>query len=368
MKIAFRVDSSTEIGSGHLMRCLTLADYLKKQGHIAHFLCRDHPGNLSELTTQHGHQLHRFEEPPADSPTLNDPNVYARWLGTTQDQDAHETVRHLHGQGGTWHFMVMDHYGLDVAWQRRVRPHVGHIFVIDDLANRTHDCDVLLDQNLNDAGQARYRGLVPEKCELLCGPPYALLRTEFEKARKGLRKRDGWVRRVLVFYGGMDKSGETLKACEALQKLNRPDIAVDVIVGLGNLHGEPIRQLCELAGFNYLRHVNNMAELMAAADLALGAGGTTTAERAYVGLPTIITAVADNQRPGTEAFAKAGAAWNAGASTAVTVESLASLVRKVIDDSEAVRAVGERAYKLFGDGNMTGVEHAYSAMRSLTHA
>jgi len=368
MKIAFRVDSSTEIGSGHLMRCLTLADYLKKQGHDSHFLCRDHPGNLNDLVTQHGHRLHRFDAPPVSSTALNDPNLYARWLGISQDQDAHDTVRRLHGLGGTWHFMVADHYGLDVAWQRRLRPHAGRIFVIDDLANRTHDCDVLLDQNLNEAGPARYRGLVPEACELLCGPRYALLRSEFEKARRKLRQRDGRVRRILVFYGGMDKSGETLKACEALRNLDRPDIAVDVIVGLGNPHGEPIRQLCDRTGFNYLRQVNNMAELMAIADLALGAGGTTTAERAYVGLPTIITAVADNQQPGTEAFARAGAAWNAGNAAAVTVASLTSLVRQVIDDPAAVRRVGERAYRLFGDDNIPGVEHAYRAMRPLTHA
>jgi len=368
MKIAFRVDSSAEIGSGHLVRCVTLADYLKRQGHATHFICRNHPGHLDNLFSKKGHLVHMLDAPAAADRAACENGLYASWLGVPQDQDARDTIRVLHRESSPWTFMVMDHYGLDIAWQRRVRPHARHLFVIDDLANRSHDCDVLLDQNLHAAGAARYQGLVPDGCILLCGPQYALLRSEFQTARARLRKRDGRIRRVLVFFGGVDKSGETIKACAALSSLHRPDIAVDVVVGMGNPHADRVKQLCEQGGFNFLHQVDNMAELMAAADLAVGAGGTTTFERAYLGLPAIIAWVADNQQPGSEAMDQAGAAWNLGRAVEVSAERLTREVVRLIANPDIVRAVGERAYRLSGDDPATGVERVAKVMRSIVSA
>ena len=368
MKIAFRVDSSTDIGSGHLVRCVTLADFLKRQGHITQFLCRDHPGHLADLVTRHGHKLHLLSRPAEEDQAATGSDLYARWLGVSQEKDAHDTVQMLHREGGVWHFVVMDHYGLDQIWQRRLRPYVKRLFVIDDLADRTHDCDVLLDQNLNAAGTARYQGLVPDSCTLLCGPKYALLRGEFEAVRKKLRSRDGSVRRILVFYGGMDATGETIKACEALQSMSRSGLTVDVVVGMGNPCREDIRARCERYGFNFLRQVDKMAELMAVADLALGAGGTTSAERAFLGLPTVITPVAENQKPGSAAFASAGAAWNLEDVGKVTSDSLAQTIRRLLENRDEVKAVGEKALALFEGSTESGVHEAARVMEGLSHA
>ena len=192
--------------------------------------------------------------------------------------------------------LVVDSYALDEVWERIVRPLVGEIFVIDDLANRKHDCDILLDQNFYRAMQHRYDGLVPPSCKLLLGPSYALLREEFYAAKKKLRRRDGHLRRILVFYGGSDITHETEKAVRALLHLSLPAVEVDVIIGGSNAHRTQIEELC--APHDFLRTycaVSNMAEFMANADLCLGAGGTTTWERCFLGLPAIVTAIAENQ-------------------------------------------------------------------------
>src|SRR5690606_26558309 len=133
-------------------------------------------------------------------------------------------------------------YSIDIQWELKLRTYVNRIMVIDDLANRRHDCDLLLDQNLYENMEQRYMGLVPETCKLLLGPRYALLRPEFREARKKLRPRDGTVRRILIFFGGTDPTNETLKAIEAVRLLNCSDIEVDVVVGAKNPHRDLIKK------------------------------------------------------------------------------------------------------------------------------
>ena len=182
--------------------------------------------------------------------------------------------------------------------------------VIDDLANRQHDCDILLDQNFYLNKESRYQGLVPEHCQLLLGPKYALLREEFFQVRKSMRVRDGQLRNILVFYGGVDATDETSKAIQALQNLRDTgvlhDVQVTVVVGASNERKEDIAGRCKQAGFRYLCQVSNMADLMAEADLMLGAGGSTTWERCFLGLPAIVTAIAENQVQICEDCAKEG--------------------------------------------------------------
>ncbi len=127
---------------------------------------------------------------------------YAAWLGVPQAQDASESIEAIQGALVDW--LIMDHYALDAEWERRLRPHVERLMVIDDLANRSHDCDLLLDQNLVPENHARYRNLVPSTCRLLLGPRYALLGPEYRVWRRSLRPREGQVGRVLVFLGGSD--------------------------------------------------------------------------------------------------------------------------------------------------------------------
>ena len=324
--VAIRVDSSERIGSGHLMRCLTLAERLRKDGADVHFISRDLAGSLHRLVEEHGFPLHLLPQHEAD------PNLtgYAAWLTVPQVVDAEET-RTILRQIQPVERLVVDSYALDAAWEQSLRPFVREIFVIDDLANRPHECDILLDQNFYREMQHRYDGLVPPNCKRLLGPSHALLREEFYEARKKLRPRDGSLRRILVFYGGSDPTYETEKVIHALLQMRLTSVDVDVVVGGSNSRRTQIEELCAAHGFlHYHCQVSNMAELMAHADLCLGAGGTTTWERCFLGLPSIVTAVAENQIQICEDCAAAGYIYYLGRWDEVTVGDIAAAVQRCI--------------------------------------
>ena len=327
-KIAvIRADASEQIGSGHLMRCLTLADQMRREGTEVHFICRDLVGNLNHLVHEQGFPLHVLPR-HADDPSLSG---YAAWLTVAQETDARETGEVLRTLAPIMR-LVVDSYALDEVWERIVRPLVSEIFVIDDLANRRHDCDILLDQNFYRAMQHRYDGLVPPSCKLLLGPSYALLREEFYAAKKKLRQRDGHLRRILVFYGGSDITHETEKAVRALLHLSLSAVDVDVIIGGSNAHRMQIEELCAPHDFLHTYcAVSNMAEFMANADLCLGAGGTTTWERGFLGLPAIVTAIAENQLEICRDCADAGLIYYLGRWDEVTENDIASAVSDTID-------------------------------------
>jgi UDP-2,4-diacetamido-2,4,6-trideoxy-beta-L-altropyranose hydrolase len=246
-------------------------------------------------------------------------------------------------------WLLVDHYALDTRWEQQMRPFTGKIMVIDDLADRPHDCDLLLDQNQYTGLERRYDGLVPDHCERLLGPRYALLRPEFAAARKTLRHRDGQVRRIFIFFGGSDLTNETSKALEAIRLLNRSDIAVDVVVGASNPKGDQIREICQrMPNTDFHIQVENMAELMAAADLAIGAGGTTTWERCCLGLPSIVLVLADNQREVAEAMSAAGAMKNVGWHADVTSTGLAEALRMALASPDCLNAMSERSLAIMG--------------------
>ncbi len=308
MRVVIRVDSSIIIGSGHLMRCLTLAERVRKaKGAEVHFISRDLDGNMYDKIESAGFFLHVLPRHPLDVSLEG----YNSWLTVPPNVDAEETKEVLQAICNI-DYLVVDHYALDIAWERGMRFFTDKIVVIDDLANREHDCDILLDQNFYLDKERRYIGLAPGKCMLLLGPRHALLREEFYDARKHLRKRDGQIRKILVFYGGSDMTNETMKALNALCEWHEthPEAAVDVIVGASNPHQQTIATFCNSSKnkqwMNYHCQVENMAELMARADIALGAGGSTTWERCFLELPSIVTSVAENQEKIAEDCAAAG--------------------------------------------------------------
>lgn len=295
MKVAFRTDASLCIGTGHVMRCKTLADELRAKGVEIRFFCRELPGNLVQMLCEAGYPTTVLPAPASSiATTLPSPDDYAAWLGVEQSEDAAQMLDALGDYVPDW--LVVDHYGLDVTWERILHPKVGRIFVIDDLANRPHDCDMLLDQNLYVGMESRYTDLVPPHARQLLGPRFALLRPEFRKARETLCWRDGTVRRILVSFGGVDPTRETEKVLEALQELNRMDIAVDVVVGDNNPRADVIRAKCGgLPNVTFHCQISNMAALMAAADFSFGAGGSSHWERCSVGVPTAVTVTSANQ-------------------------------------------------------------------------
>lgn len=294
VSVAIRVDASVRMGAGHLQRCLTLADALRERGARSTFVCRSLPEQFDETLARKGHDLIRLA--PARETVVGETSPpHAAWLGSTQREDAEQTAAALDATDLDW--LVADHYALDARWESAMRPFARHILAIDDLADRPHDCDLLLDQNYYVDLHDRYAGWVAADSRQLLGPRYALLRSGFAQARAAVRERDGEVHRVLVFFGGSDVDNYTGLALEALAEVGRPDLAVDVVVGLMNPHAAQLEAACATrSNARFFRQTEDMPRLMADADLAIGAGGGATWERCCLGLPTLAVAVADNQR------------------------------------------------------------------------
>lgn len=303
MNVVFRVDSSAKIGSGHLMRCLTLASRLRVRDFVdIFFVSRDLKGNLNDKVTEAGYHLIVLPERAVDKSLTG----YAAWLTVTQEQDAVETIAAL-GCIGAVERLVIDSYAIDETWEKMLRSYVREIFVVDDLANRRHDCDILLDYGLSPGKEEKYKRLVPDGCRLLIGVRYALVRDEFLVARKNLRPFKEVVKNILIFYGGADVTNETQKAIDVLTQMSVPGLKVEVIVGSSNPHKESIKKFCACFEFiYYYEQVSNMAEFMSRADVLICAGGTTLLEAMYLQLPAIVTAVAENQREAAEYGASLG--------------------------------------------------------------
>jgi UDP-2,4-diacetamido-2,4,6-trideoxy-beta-L-altropyranose hydrolase len=354
MNILFRVEASLRIGTGHLVRCLTLAEMLRERGCAIFFVCRELPEHQKNQIDNKGYKLHRLSSSVETNTSQNYDSVSADSTDVDWERDAQETLAML-SQQPRMDWLIVDHYGLDISWETSLRSVVNNVMVIDDLADRPHDCDVLLDQNLCDDFETRYNNLVPKSCCKLLGPKYVLLRTEFIQTRTPLQSRSGEVKCILVFFGGSDRTNETKKTLEALQLINRPDIAVDVVVGGANPHKGEIQRLCSgMTNVRFHCQVNNMAELMLRADFAIGAGGTTTWERCFLALPTIVLITAPNQFEGTTAVAKRGAVCNLGYSHDINAETLATTIQRYLKNPAALNRMGQKAKELMGDGVIDG--------------
>lgn len=309
MKIAFRVDASIEIGTGHVMRCLTLADELARQGCLCIFICRDHRGHLGSLIRDKGYDLYLLSEPGVDCVDLNW-NDHARWLGTSWEEDAAQTMEII-GRVSVDR-LVVDHYALDIYWERRILQRVDQLMVIDDLADRRHQCNILLDQTYGRKSED-YDSFVPDGCNLLCGTDYALLRPEFSRWRKHsiVRRRNSKVERLLINMGGVDKDNITGKVLVRLQECDLPEeCSVVIVMGVTAPWLEEVKQQARRLPWKTEVRVNvtNMAELMSTCDLAIGAAGATSWERCCLGLPSILITIAENQKTISDNMRRAGAA------------------------------------------------------------
>jgi UDP-2,4-diacetamido-2,4,6-trideoxy-beta-L-altropyranose hydrolase len=265
------------------MRCLTLADELNKQNHDVVFICRELMGNLISIIKYPVLVL------PEDSNFQSD-DLYLTWLGATQEQDAKQTIEVI---SKNTDILIVDSYALNETWHKKLRQHTQKIMVIDDLADRQFDCDVLLNQNLGSQLED-YDNKVSNNCTLLLGCGYALLRPEFKKLRKkALEKRENVkeIKNIFVSMGGSDVNNITYDVLKQL------DSKFNVVVVLGALspHNEMIKDYAIDKNIEVIVSANNMAELMLNADLAIGASGSTNWERLCLGLPSLIFTVAKNQ-------------------------------------------------------------------------
>jgi UDP-2,4-diacetamido-2,4,6-trideoxy-beta-L-altropyranose hydrolase len=310
MQIAFRTDASLDIGTGHVMRCLTLASALRTQGAHSTFICRPHSGHLLHLIKERGYEAIALG--PADSSFTQpkDPS-HAQWLGVDWASDAEQTCQALKNHVIDW--LVVDHYALDSRWEQALRSKTRRILVIDDLADRSHDSDLLLDQNLGRQDKD-YFGLLSRSSQTLIGPQYALLRSEFAQWRQYSLKRrvNPQLKKLLISLGGVDQNNVTGQVLDALKSCELPaELSVTVVMGP---HSPWLAQVQAQAGSmprptQVLAGVNVMAKLMAESDLCVGAAGGSAWERCALGLPTIVLILAANQNKGATALQAHGCAF-----------------------------------------------------------
>jgi UDP-2,4-diacetamido-2,4,6-trideoxy-beta-L-altropyranose hydrolase len=317
MHIVFRTDASLQIGSGHVMRCLTLAEALAAQGATCQFICRQLEGNLIDTIAQRGFEVTPLPAPYAadDAQDLNEgdsysSNEYKHWLGISYIKDAAQTAGTLASTQVDW--LVVDHYALDAQWENALRPHTHKLMVIDDLADRPHQCDVLLDQNLGRQPQD-YASLVPVRCKLLIGTQYALLRPEFAalRAYSLQRRTQPALKSLLITMGGVDQHNATGQVLKALQNCAlQPDCRITVVMGLQAPWLQQVQSQAHAMPWptEVLVNINDMAQRMADSDLAIGAAGSTSWERCCLGLPTLMVVLADNQMDAAKHLEQRGAA------------------------------------------------------------
>jgi UDP-2,4-diacetamido-2,4,6-trideoxy-beta-L-altropyranose hydrolase len=336
MKVAFRTDASLKIGTGHVMRCLTLAAALRERSAECVFICRAHPGNLLELIRGKGFVALALPEDdphvqPRYSPDFSFP-PHAAWLGADWQGDADATLALLKRQLPDW--LVVDHYSLDARWEKSLRSACRSILVIDDLADRSHDCDLLLDQNLGRVA-ADYDSLVPTGCKRLIGAQYALLRPQFAALREYslARRTKPELKRLLITMGGVDKDNVTGKVLNVLKASPLPgDCTISIVMGPYAPWLEEVRNLAVLLPWKteVLVNVADMANLMADSDLAIGAAGATAWERCCVGLPSIVVCLAENQRSGAAALRKSGGAVVLEDGESISRELLGIIVHSMV--------------------------------------
>lgn len=334
MKVAFRVDASLEMGTGHVMRCMTLANALLERGAQCHFLCREHPGHLMDLISKRGHEVHPL--PLSKQPDSDSGLAHAQWLGANWDEDARDSAEILEALNPHW--LVVDHYALDARWEKQTTPTGTRTMVIDDLADRDHVCDLLLDQNwFADATQQRYQNRVPLRCQCFLGPAYALLKPEYKELRQSSPPRSGQVRKVMVFLGGSDPCNQTARVVKALTTPDLQSLSLEVVVGPNHPDPEGIEQLAQSRG-NACCHkkLPSLAPLMAESDLMIGAGGSTTWERMCLGLPAIVISIARNQTNTNKALMKAGYIHFLGEMETVREGDITSAVRHCLANPKAL--------------------------------
>lgn len=357
-KIVFRTDASLLVGAGHVMRCLTLARALRQKGHDCVFICREHAGNLNELINREGFVVHGLPLGREQDNNL----THASWLGSSQAEDTRACQALIAAWQPDW--LVVDHYALDHRWESAVTPVGCRLLVIDDLADRKHACDLLLDQNLGRDAKD-YRALLPAHCELLIGPSHALLRPEFAAMREAslLRRQQASLQEVLIALGGVDQHNHTGAVLEALKRCELPaGTRFTVVMGATAPHLQVVMATASQCPWpvEVLSGISNMAERMAGADLAIGAGGGSSWERCCLGLPTLLIALAENQMPGSFALAATGAAKLI--ELAAPLDTQLQVAFLTIAQPSSLRALAEAASRVT-DGR--GVDRVLQIMERL---
>ena len=340
MKIVFRVDGSAQIGLGHVMRCLTLASQCLPSNTITFVSC-PLPATLQKHIESIGIEL--ITVPPSDfnehatsaSPALDN---------SAQFSHARQCIETLGLADNTLiDILFIDHYQLSASFSEMMRRYCKKIVVIDDLANRRHDCDVLLDQNIYTDFETRYDQLVPNTCQKLLGPKFAILREEFYQTNVQQRKKN----HILVCFGGSDPSNLTERVADVLLRLKSPHISADIVVGAAYSNVERLKEKVDTLD-NVKLHVacSYMAKLMKTATVMIGAGGSMHWERAISGITGIVITLADNQIETTRYLHEKQCCVWLGKDSEVSNEALRKAIEFAIVSPQKMRKIADNAVEL----------------------
>lgn len=278
------------MGTGHVMRCLVLADLFKKNGTKVEFICRSHKGNSIDRIISNDFKVYELAAPKNNE--LKASSQYSQWLGVEQKKDADDCVDLIKLKKVNW--VIVDHYGIDEEWHKHIKPYCEKLMIIDDLADRKFDCHLLLNQNLG-IEKKHYENKVPVDCILLLGTKYALLRPEFSRLRyKAIAKRKNTksVNNIIISMGGSDINNITHSILENIPN----NYSVTVVLGKYSPHNKMLENYVKDKNIKLLIDSSNMAELMLDADVAIGAAGSTSWERCCLSLPAFVFLIDENQR------------------------------------------------------------------------
>ena len=309
MTTIIRTDASIDIGNGHVMRCLTLANALRDKGEKCHFVCRLHDGNMVDFIRKKGFSVHVL---PARS-YADDSLGYSSWLGGHVSTDANDTLNAIKNTTtNIVDWVVVDHYAIDIDWERVIRPHCKLLLVIDDLADRAHDCNLLVDQTLGRL-KSDYSSLVPMNCDCIIGPAFSILRPEFQKLRSySLKRRQPpRLKTLLITLGGTDKYNVASDVLDVIQKSDlSKECRIVIVMGSSSPWLKDVMRFASNMEWeiDVQVDVDDMAQLMSDSDLCIGAAGGTAWERCCLGLPTLMLQLADNQKKIARELSSSGCA------------------------------------------------------------
>jgi len=324
--LIFRVDASPDIGTGHLMRCMALGQTWKDAG-----------GNVIFITAcQNNALLQRLRAEDFDIHLIPDsyPNT-SDWI---------HTKNIISNYSNAW--IILDGYHFDENYQIRIKELGNKLFLIDDTAHLDrYYADIMLNQNLH-ADELNYH------CEpytkLLLGTKYVLLRKQFMRWQGWRRKIPDIAHKVLITLGGSDPSNQTLKIIRALQKVDIRGLEVVVVVGASNPHFREIQSTTRNSRFviRLIRNATDMPELMAWADIAVSAGGSTSWELAFMGLPALLIVLAENQRRSAKLLAERKVFLGLGEGQNVKVQDIAQALKNVLQNCEIRKKLSQKEHLL----------------------
>lgn len=359
----FRVDASVLIGMGHLMRCLNLAEILYRNGFKIHFVLRD-MGVPEKLLDNENFTFHLLSKPKGD--IFFKQNDYSTWLQVDLEQEIYEIKKYLNTLNSKCEWLIVDHYGLDIIWEKNLKTHCHKLLVIDDLANRQHECDILLDQNFFLNGMNRYKNLIPSDSIFLLGCNYTLLNDKY-RVLCGQAKIRNQISTVLINFGGADLHNETLKALlGVLKNQNINPLTIYVVVGEICPHKEEIKKICQVNEKCFLYcQTSKLNELIMSADLAVGSGGMALWERMALGLPSIATSIADNQQKILEDLSKAGFIKYLGGFKSTTSEKYTDILDYYLNNLEELSQMSKLCIGLVDGRGCERVLHQMNILSCL---